>query len=209
MLALVLAWVIGGMVAFSVLGKGVPRYLTPLWPGIALLGGMWWARTLPLLPRWQLFRGTAVLALVVLMGIQAWWYGFGRESRNPERSPRAMVRELLSRPGMRASRLVMFEFDSPAVDYYAGERVDSYRDTVPRPGLVGVGSGTLADLRAAAAQEPLIALVRRTQPPSMDPALAVDRLREAGLAVEPISLSSRFVIDNKRSEVVAVRLTAP
>jgi 4-amino-4-deoxy-L-arabinose transferase-like glycosyltransferase len=208
MLAVLLAWVIGGMVAFSVLGKGVPRYLTPLWPGIALLGGLWWTRTLPLLPAWKLLRGTALLAILVMAGLQAWWYGFGREAQNPERSPRAMLRELLSRPGAQASRLVMFEFDTPAVDYYAGQRVDSYRDGTPRPGLVGVGNGTILYLKAMAAQEPVVALVRRTQPPSMDPALAADRLREAGLTLEPIPLSARFVIDNKRSEVVAVRLIA-
>jgi 4-amino-4-deoxy-L-arabinose transferase-like glycosyltransferase len=207
MLWVLLAWVAGGLIAFSVLGQGVPRYLTPLWPGIALLGGLWWTRTLPLLRARRVLRGAAVVAIVAMAGLQAWWYGYGREAQNPERSPRAFVRELLARPGVSPQSLVMFEFDTPAIDYYSGVRVDSYRDDAPRPGMVGVGDGTIADLRSLAAHHPVVALVRETQPPGMDPPLAADRLRAAGFVVEPIRLRSRFVIDNKRSAVIAVRLT--
>jgi hypothetical protein len=39
--AIVMAWIVGGLIAFSFLGKGVARYLTPVWPGVAVLGG--WA----------------------------------------------------------------------------------------------------------------------------------------------------------------------
>jgi 4-amino-4-deoxy-L-arabinose transferase-like glycosyltransferase len=207
-LCVLLAWVVGGLLAFSILGKGVPRYLTPLWPGIALLGGLWWARTLPLLPRPRLVRGAAAVLVIALAGAEAAWYGYGREALQPERSPRAFVRELLARPDVDPARMALFEFSTPAIDFYAGRSVEAFRDSAPRPGMMGVGPRTLSDLEQEARTAPMVLLIRRTQPPGMDPAPALDRLRAGGLTVEPLPLRSRFRVDNKRSEIIAVRISA-
>src|SRR5690606_33946405 len=38
--AVIVGWTIVSLLAFAALGKGPARYLTPVWPGIALAGGL-------------------------------------------------------------------------------------------------------------------------------------------------------------------------
>jgi 4-amino-4-deoxy-L-arabinose transferase-like glycosyltransferase len=209
-LCVLLAWSIGGVIAFSVLGKGVPRYLTPIWPGLALLGSVWFAGLVPRLRRGVWLARFAVLCVAAAAALQTWWYGWGRESWYPEASPRALVRELLAIPGVSADRLGSFEFDFPAVDFYAGRAVPSYLDIVPRQGLVGVGPRTTADLREDLRKSGAtgVLLIRATQPQGQgqDATPATERIAAAGLEIEPIPLHSHFRIDNGRTEVLAVRV---
>jgi 4-amino-4-deoxy-L-arabinose transferase-like glycosyltransferase len=202
-LCIVVAWVVGGLIAFSLLGKGVGRYLTPLWPGIALLGGLWWVRTLPRLKRPRLVRGFVLLVVAGLAVGQGAWYGYCRERLYPERSPRAMVTELLTVPGVDPERIAMLEFETPAVDFYVGRRVESLENTEPKPWLSGTRSRSMAELReGTGAGETWTVLVR-------DGERAERVLRDAGFAVERVPLQPRFVIENGRTEIQAVRISLP
>lgn len=213
---IVLAWLVLGYAAFSLLGKGVPRYLTPLWPAVAILGGMWMASALrDFKPR----RGIAAVATILVLGLaigQAWWYGFGREKHYQDRSPRAFIRELVpqlrtSHDALPAETLATFEFSTPALDYYASRPIESFHDVEPRKNLRMVGPRTIADLHNDLASTPgrtCILLVRDAQPSNQDPKLALDCLRDAGFDVEPIPMTAPFTIDNGRIKVSAVRVRA-
>ncbi|MBC7835893.1 MAG: hypothetical protein H7Y88_12460 [Phycisphaerales bacterium] len=231
-LAIIGAWVGLGLIAFSVLGKGVPRYLTPVWPGIAILGGVFlgvWLRDCGTKRAGKLAAAgpanaearpamvpRTILALIVaaLCAGQAWWYAVGREDKYGSRSPRAIVGELLRR-GITPDQLATFEFRTPAVDYYAGKGVQPVSDARQRIGISGMTEWTVADL-VTHLQSPdpatpgtpceMVLLVRESQPVELDPALPIDRLRAAGLAVEPIEGLPEFEIDSGRVCVTAVRV---
>ena len=103
------AWIVLGFIGYSMLGKGIARYLTPTWPGFALLAGLMlasltvegarlWPRAsrgvLSTLGHVRIWWIAATLVLGLTIG-QSWWYGFGREAAVAERSPRSFIRELL------------------------------------------------------------------------------------------------------------------
>ena len=208
-MSMVFAWAGLGLVAFSLLGKGVPRYLTPVWPGIAIMGGAWVSAAIRDFRNPVPMRIGWTLGVVVLGLSQGWWYAFGLEAQEHDRSPRAMVRELLTR-GTSASDLATFEFSTPAIDYYAERDVESLLDVTERPGIRFVGPRTLADLRSDLERDParrVTMLVRRTQPPTMDPARAVERLRAMGFEIEAIGLNSEFTIDNGRTPIDVVKVS--
>lgn len=202
---MVAAWVGLGLIAFSTLGKGVGRYLTPVWPGVALLGGLWVARC-HLDPRigrragsW--IRGVAIGACVVLAVGQGWWYGWGREMRNAERSPRALVSELLGERGYGSGRLALFEVSSPATHFYAGRTLRKFaRD----PGMQRYpGFEPVSDLeeyvRGADGDVVLLA-----------PETLVEGLREwaaeAGLVLEVIEAEASFALNSGKSPIVALEV---
>jgi len=112
-----LVWMIGGLALFSTAGKGVARYLTPLWPAVALVGAWWFVDALQSRPaaarRWQM-----VAALVLGGSIvgQAWWYGDGRDRFASERSPRDFVAALLDEVHADPSRVGTYGFSTPALD---------------------------------------------------------------------------------------------
>ncbi len=205
--SIIVAWIVLNLIAFSVLGKGVARYLTPVWPAIAILGGAWFAwrprgHARPLATRAVVTAAVAALAIG-----QAYWYGLrGAEQSH---SPRELLAELFAPPhAVDPARLGTFEFDTPQMDYYAGTRVESFVDVVARPGLAGVGPRTIADLRDRLRHEgaSFTVLARRSQPAFLGPEPAIDRLRAAGLEVEPIVLRASWRIDNDRTDVVALRV---
>lgn len=117
----VLAWMIGGLVLFSAFGKGVARYLTPLWPAIALVGAWWfvaamWTGLNPARARrWELVAAVVLGASIVG---QAWWYGEGRDRFASERSPRDFARALLDEAHADPSRVGTYGFSTPALDLY-------------------------------------------------------------------------------------------
>lgn len=204
------AWVIAAwlgltMIAMSVLGKGVPRYLTPVWPAIALLGGMWLAsarRDLRIGP--VLVRITGVLVVILAIG-QGVWYGIGREHFSPERSPRDLIAQLLETPGIEPDNLVAIDFWHPAVDVYAGQLVEPYMLCGPETSFTIGTSSPLEALRTRAADHPLIALIRESQPPNSpsnrDLPPPIDLLRAHRFTVEPIDTPSGFRIDSLRTRV--------
>ena len=198
---MLIAWVGGGIVAFSVLGKTMPRYLTPVWPGVAMLGGWWFASMLSVARYPRRLAVTATILVLLLAIGQLWWYGFGGERFYDEPSPRSFVQEILALPDVDRSRLATFEFNTPTLDYYVGEQVKSFD---------AGGPGRFADLKRelSTSDRSLILLVRERQPQSqkLDPRPAIDRLRNAGLEVNPIPLHSRFTIDKWNIPVMAVRV---
>lgn len=203
----VLAWVGLGLIAFSTLGKGVPRYLTPLWPGVAMFGALWMTAAIRDFKHGRRLARAAVVAALILGLAQAWWYAAGRERTYADRSPRQLIAGLLPalEPG---ESIATFEFSTPALDYYAAREIESFHDVTPRKNLRMVGPRTLTDLRADL--EPggsRLLLIRATQPRDMDPRPALDCLTGAGLAWEPVA-TPPFTIDNGRTAVLAVRIRA-
>lgn len=199
----VIAWVVLSLAAFSVLGKGVPRYLTPVWPGIALLAGMWfaWATRDS---RFGTFATRAMGAMVIILAaVQGAWYGYGREWMYASRSPRALVGELLE-ADLDPRRLAALDFRSPALDFYAGRVVTVVESS---PGAAGSGLGPLDPV-------PLSGFVQRLRDGQGEWWLVLARegsiepLALAGLAVQTIPTGASFKIDSGRSEIVVLRVSA-
>lgn len=204
------AWVVLGLVGFSTLGKGVPRYLTPLWPGIAILGATWLTSTIRDSSKPMRLASIALSIVVTLAAGQSWWYAFGREMKFSSRSPRAFISELHD-PSLAIdfARLGTFEFSTPQLDFYANRALESFHDTTPRPGIRFVGPRTITDLRADLADgSTYTLLIRAKQPPSMEPRSAEDCLSDVGLLVEKLNVRTPFTIDNGRVPVIAVGVRA-
>ncbi len=202
------AWLGLSLIAMSVLGKGVPRYLTPVWPAIALIGGMWLAsaiRDLRAGPKLARVAGTIVVLLAIGQGL---WYGIGREITHPERSPKHLITELKPMLTTEQAELVAIDFWHPAVDVYAGRFVEPYMLCGPETHFTIGQSRPIDQLRARATSGPVIALMRSQQPPELaELAPPIDLLRAHGFAVEPIETESGFLIDSLRTRVHAYRLT--
>ncbi len=210
-LALLLAWLFFGFAVYSLLGKGIARYLTPVWPALAACGGAYAAMLLSEL-RGQTRRRIALAGCVLVLAAgQAWWYGHGRELRAGERSPRAMIRELLSEPHHAdPARIASFEFWTAATSVYAGTRVHPIGEMQLRPKTTG-GRVTLDELKARiAADGPWVVLIRARPQPGDPPRPAADRLRDEGFVVEPMTVRSCWLIDGSDATPVdAVRLSLP
>lgn len=118
-------WVASGFIVFSALGKGVARYLLPVFPGVAVVGGLWLAR----LPK--LWRTLATAALSLGMVAHGVYYGFLREGHEGDRSPRDLAREIAGRSDVELDRLGTLCASTDVVDFYFGRllhRWDSRRD---------------------------------------------------------------------------------
>jgi hypothetical protein len=178
-----------GLAAFSLIGKGVARYLTPMWPGVAMIGGLWLATTLRDAerakghPRW---RFAVVFAFVAAMAGQAWWYGWGRQIHYADRSPREFIRELL--PSVDPARLGVWRFDEPAIDFYAGERVERHDD-----------SGALAAVIAA---KPYTIIAREGDEEQWGSALA-----DNGITAERVDVRAPYAWRADGRRIRAWRLT--
>lgn len=210
---IVIAWVGLGFASFSMLGKGIARYLTPVWPGIALLGGLWIAHRLRTLEGVKIFKGstlrTGLSAVIVVLAVaQGWWYGAGRERFSGERSPRAMVTELRAM-GVDPSRLAMYQYYNSAFDYYAGQRVQPVGVTGLRDLTQGGKTWELPELRENIVNHGPIVMMVRTKPTRRNSGLPIDQLREQGFVVEPITVRSAFTIENGRVPMIPVRVTLP
>lgn len=213
-----IAWIGLGLLAFSVLGKGVPRYLTPLWPAIAVVGG------------WGLYHGlreaglrggvawlrTAAAGGLIAMGLaQTAWYGYGRELVSSERSPEALAAAVRKRMDVRErTRVFSFEFATPALDYYFGYRVRPLGDPRVNSTMAGGVPWTLERLHRflSANTRPrrsAIVLVRDRAVEGIDPTPAPDRLLAAGFVLEAIEVSeaARFEIDRGRTKIRVYRAT--
>lgn len=212
----ILAWSGLGVAAFALVTKGVPRYLTPVWPGLAALAGVWFAHWLNTIPSRNatIARRAAAVGVGALAIGQGLWYGFAREALQRDRSPRDLVRELL-RPelGVDVDRLGGFDIWSPAMDFYAGQRIERWDGPDPDGDVPPYGVGPPVDDLLAELQRTgeTYTLIVRADPyprsPTARPGAAV--LEDAGFVVEPIELDSAWRIDNRRTRVEAVRVRAP
>lgn len=208
----VIAWAGLGLLAFSVLGKGVARYMTPLWPALAILGGAFFTHGLMQAEHRGRERMRQIVgAVIVLMAIgQGVWYGFARERLYPYRHPRALFEEL-----QRVSPAVppvSLDYWTPAYDFYAGTHIQLYADVGPRVPVSGVEPATLESLREELSRSGgrRLMLVRARPHRSTVQEFPVDRLvSQGGLAVEPIVLESEYRIDNGKTPVMAVWVSVP
>lgn len=210
--AVTAAWVGLSMVAFSVLGKGVARYLTPMWPGVAMIAGLGVA--LASMPAGAgglgaaRFRGVraGLCVIVVALGAgQGLWYGYGREALYQWRSPRSLVREL-QRAGLVDAPPVSLDIWEPSLDYYVGARVQPYTTGLLRaPGFVRPRdvAQLRADLEAAGGGWRIVFLFDRPDDDA-EPGAPIEALRRAGLMVQTLPIRSAWRIDE--SPVTAVRV---
>lgn len=181
-----------GYVAFSTLGKGVARYLTPLWPGVAMLGGLFLAHALARTsgPR----RRAAMIAIVSLCAlsgvVQGWWYGVGRELNVPERSPRGLVREILrSQPD---ATICSWKLVEPALDYYARRTVERLREP--------------ADFDSALARHGSFLLFAPMTKASGLPVNLEDTLRRLNARASRVKTTATLRLEAGRSEVGVFRI---
>ncbi|MBX3317182.1 MAG: phospholipid carrier-dependent glycosyltransferase [Phycisphaeraceae bacterium] len=206
----VIAWAGLGLLAFSVLGKGVARYMTPLWPALAILGGAFFTHVLMAAEQKRGDRARWVVgAVVVVMGLgQGVWYGYGRERLYPHRHPRTMFEEL-----QRLSPVlppISLDYWTPAYDFYAGTHIRLYQDVGPRVPVSGVEPETLESLMEELKRtgQRRLMLVRGTPHRSVLPELPLERLSRAGFVVEPAEVVSEYRIDNGKTRVRPVWISA-
>lgn len=206
----VIAWAGLGLLAFSVLGKGVARYMTPLWPAIAMLGGAFFAHVLMAAERRRGERARLIVgAVVVVMALgQSVWYGYGRERLYPHRHPRALFEEL-----QRLSPVlppISLDYWTPAYDFYAGTHIQLYADVGPRVPVSGVEPESLDSLMEELNRtgQRRLMLVRGTPHKSAVQELPVARLSRMGFVVEPAEVASEYRIDNGRTRVRPVWISA-
>ncbi|MFM9957426.1 MAG: ArnT family glycosyltransferase [Phycisphaerales bacterium] len=130
----VACWFGLGLLAFVLTTKGVGRYLTPIWPGMAMLAGVgvW---TLASRERY-VGRLVAVLVgcVVVQGGVLTWWHAHARTRAWAERSPREFVREVVALEGGVSGGVGTLDFVFDAVDFYADMKVEAWgRHRAARP----------------------------------------------------------------------------
>ncbi|MBX3386020.1 MAG: hypothetical protein KF768_05575 [Phycisphaeraceae bacterium] len=207
------AWLIFTFAAFSILGKGVQRYLTPMWPAVAMLGGIGIAAALGLAAgRLRVLRPALITAVVMLATAQGWWYGYGRE-RSADRSPRDLISELRARNDVLLYRVFSFEFTTPALDYYLDRHVRVVGDPRVNESMAGGASWSVDRLIESIRRSgrPAFGLLRSDRIPGEpdDAPTAVERLRAAGLVVHEIQTSAVFRIDKGRSEVRCYKVRLP
>lgn len=195
--AVLLAWSGGSLIAFSTLGKGVPRYLTPMWPALAMMGGVWFTHIVHSRPQGRSACAFATASVLVLAGGLGWWYGWGRERFASWRSPRALVGELRA-AGISPHRLATLDFTSPALDFYAGMPVTAYGEQAGQR-----GQPLTALLEDLATGERIVLI---PQPDPSQASAALERLVAHGLHVEPLPLKARFVMGHGRTAVAVVRV---
>ncbi len=217
---IVVAWVGLSLVAFSVLGRGTPRYLTPVWPGIAILAGHWLSmhlRHLRLEARQsqptfgaRATIGGIVLALAVF---QTWWYASGRQAHAPQRTCREFVREVLAHPDVpEGAPFASIDFWEPASALYAGQSVMPIADQswfVDYPheewSLEGFAVQVLRLGTPWVVLVPERAMNQNETIERTDPA---ERLRAVGLELEQLEIEARFACDRKDNYVRAFLVTA-
>lgn len=122
----VACWFVLGLVAFAVSTKGVGRYLTPIWPAMAMLVGLGVA-SLAGREKYPMRLAVAlVAALLVQGGALTWWHAFGRTAAWAERSPREFLNEVFATSDR--SRLGTLSFNFDAFDFYAGQVIETWGD---------------------------------------------------------------------------------
>ncbi|MFG0305892.1 MAG: ArnT family glycosyltransferase [Phycisphaerales bacterium JB040] len=217
---IVLAWVLASFVAFSLTTKGVVRYLTPVWPALGLLGGWWLVQRIDETrdrPR-EKPREFCLVVIVMLAVAQAVWYSYGREWGSSDRSFRAMARELLTireadaplvRPGLVGS----YDLWQPGMEIALGVPVTPWAgpaNTSDTPHTTPEPIETLAEgLRSGEYHRYLLLVRDGVEPGRPEAGLAIDQLEALGLEVTRVETEAAWTIDNGKTSVVPVVLSAP
>ncbi len=133
--AAVAVWVVLGFALFSMFAKGVARYMTPMWPAIAMLGASWLA-----LVSWEARRFAkparlaAAAAIALLFVGQLWWYAIGRDESPAASERRAVAQAIIARAetGGLDPRRVISKYDGlDSVAFYVDAPVEQWRPTDP------------------------------------------------------------------------------
>lgn len=201
---MILAWALVVPLVFAVIGSGAGRYLTPVWPAIAIVAGVWFTEALCRVSwgRW-FWRAEAVLVLALAIG-QGWWYGMARAGAIADDSPRGLMRAVLQDPGVDPNRLAVLAFWTGALDVYAGTHVEPVQlgdRYVDYPNAYWNLDGFREAVRASG---PWTLLVPETTPDGPDP---WQTLSEAGLEVEHLGDVPAFIPMKRWGKVVPVRVS--
>jgi 4-amino-4-deoxy-L-arabinose transferase-like glycosyltransferase len=192
----VACWFVLGLLTFAVTTKGVGRYLTPVWPAIAMLAGLGvvWLRAREKYPA----RLALVLAaaLVAQAGSLACWHAFGRTTAWAERSPREFMREVLAKCD--PSRLGTLGFNFDAFDFYADQTVETWGENrfgTPVSKLFAMLWGEAAGSRSWKADQPgaYTLLVLEENPANRrEFGSAAEQLLKAGLTWEEVPMTAVY-----------------
>jgi len=161
----------------------VARYVLPLLPAVALIGGYTVAHLPALMGARRGRRARAgVAALLVAAGLgQTWWYGSGRARYEPDLSPRGLVELLQRDAGFDSSRLGTLEFDAPSIEFYLGHGIEQWG------GRRGRAVDELRE-RVGSAGSPYLLLVREQTP-------AV--IKKYGRAEEELAAAGVVVVERR------------
>ena len=206
-ICVVLAWVGVTYVAFGSLSDGAGRYITPMWPGLAMLGSIAWL-WLRDHPRRQWMTPVTLAAVLVLAIGQAWWYSAGRQTLTTSYSPRAFMTELVSLDTIDPSRIATYGVWNGSLTYYAGHPVQPIareRFNMDTPG----GRWSLQEFAERVRQDnaawtllvPYKEIVSSESPP------LPEELESIGLSVTFIPLEAEFAHRKGRQPVYAFRVT--
>jgi 4-amino-4-deoxy-L-arabinose transferase-like glycosyltransferase len=215
---MLIAWLALGLVVFSLGGRGTGRYLTPLWPAVALLGGIWISRAVRDLPKGMRLAQLAALAVILTGGIQAYWYAVQAPAKEANRSARDLMHELLdAKHGVDPTRLAAIDFWVGSLDFYAQHHVLPIIDIGPWidfPHEETALDDFIATMKSNGGQWTI--LIRAT--PSNDPLRPAQdvgmtppehfaqMLALHGFKLNEISLTSEFKLDRRKTRVVAYRI---
>lgn len=199
-------WAGLAFMAFSLLGKGVARYLLPAWPGVAMMGGLWLATRLR--EREATASDSRRISALICAGFiamgaaEAWWYGAGRQVYLQEETPREFVRELI--PAVTDGRIGVYEVASPALDFYFDMPVTLWERKPRDP------ARTVSALIAEAGRGEYLLLARRETPGVIRRYGSIlEPLRSAGFTVEEEPTRAVFLRPDEDSVVAAYRITRP
>ncbi len=115
-------WFVLGFVGFSLTTQGVDRYLLPILPALSLIAGWAVRRRLELDPRPRALCAVVATAVVAQGGVMVWWEAFGRTAAWATRSPRAYMRELVTKAD--PARMGTLNYNADALDYYADHALE-------------------------------------------------------------------------------------
>ncbi|HED54418.1 MAG TPA: phospholipid carrier-dependent glycosyltransferase, partial [Phycisphaerales bacterium] len=120
--AVVTSWVAVSMVAFASLSSGNGRYVTSMWPGVALLGAIGLTHALNHWRTSWLLPATYAAILILAIG-QTWWYAAGRVNVGSRTTSRLFLQQVLDIEGTSPTRIASFGFWNGGLDSYAGAHV--------------------------------------------------------------------------------------
>lgn len=189
--AAVACWFVLGLVGFAVSTKGVGRYLTPIWPGMAILAGLG-AAWLGHRERYKARLALVLVAITLGQGAAlTWWHAFGRTGAWAGRSPRDFMTEVLASCG--ASRLGTLGFNADALDFYAGRAVDIWgTGRFARP-VSELAASLREEARSGKAKAPYTLLVlEENQANRILSGSAREDLQSAGLVWEEVPMRRAY-----------------
>jgi hypothetical protein len=192
-------WCVGGFVVFSTLGKGVARYLTPLWPAVAILAAMGVRTLLAAQPdpgSARRLRGVLAAVLVLAAVVQTAWYAVARPRLLMETTPVALAAELAGRADLAGHDVIAVdaqgqrlacELDREVADWYWRHFLERHAEL-------------------ARVERPTLLVIRGKDD---RPALALEALRAAGIEAEAVAVEAVWRRRSGEGPAVVLRVAPP